>query len=87
MLGRAYTLVLPMTVIRVDDGYVVENTATQITNDRKDVTHTVTNPLAPINPAKDVIVTVGSDSVDGDPTIVFTITNTSSVDPDTGVGA
>ncbi|RIY27333.1 hypothetical protein CJI51_00935, partial [Bifidobacteriaceae bacterium WP021] len=44
LLGQDYTIVLPMTVKQVKDGYVVKNTATQITNDRKDVTNTVTNP-------------------------------------------
>lgn len=65
LLGHDYTVVMPMTVIKVTDGYVVENTATQVTNDQRDMTNTVTNPLEPINPSKDVTVQVGGDSVDG----------------------
>ena len=65
LLGHDYTVVMPMSVIKVTDGYVVENTATQVTNDQRDVTNTVTNPLEPINPSKDVTVQVGGDSVDG----------------------
>ena len=65
LLGHDYTVVMPMTVIKVTDGYVVENTATQVTNDQRDMTNTVANPLEPINPSKDVTVQVGGDSVDG----------------------
>ena len=65
LLGQQYQIVLPYTVVKVTDGYVVENTATQITNDRKDVTNTVSNPLKPINPSKDVTIKVGGDSMDG----------------------
>ncbi len=43
----------------------MENTATQVTNDRRDKTNTVTNPLKEINPTKDVTVQVGGDSIDG----------------------
>ncbi|WP_343014188.1 LPXTG cell wall anchor domain-containing protein, partial [Bifidobacterium longum] len=57
--------VMPMTVTKVKDGHTVENTATQVTNDRRDKTNTVTNPLKEINPKKDVTVKVGGDSVDG----------------------
>ncbi|MUH60356.1 adhesin isopeptide-forming adherence domain-containing protein [Bifidobacterium sp. GSD1FS] len=35
LLGQEYTVVLPMTVTKVTDGYVVKNTATQIVNDVK----------------------------------------------------
>ena len=65
LLGQQYQIILPYTVIKVTDGYVVKNTATQITNDRKDVTNTVSNPLKLINPAKDVTVKVGGESVSG----------------------
>ena len=65
LLGQDYTIVLPMTVKQVKDGYVVKNTATQITNDRKDVTNTVTNPLKVINPKKDVTVKVNGESANG----------------------
>jgi len=65
LLGHRYQLILPMTVTKVTDGYTVTNQATQITNDTKDVTNIVTNPLKPVNPSKDVTVSVGGDSVDG----------------------
>lgn len=65
LLGQEYTVVLPMTVTKVTDGYVVENTATQIVNDVKKDTNTVTNPLKPINPVKDVVLKVNGDSVNG----------------------
>ncbi|WP_240680364.1 LPXTG cell wall anchor domain-containing protein [Alloscardovia theropitheci] len=65
VLGQKYTVVLPMKVAKVTDGYVVKNTATQITNERTDVTNTVTNPLKDINPRKDVTVNVNGDSVNG----------------------
>lgn len=65
LLGHTYTVVLPMTVIKVTDGYVVSNTATQITNGKRDVTNTVSNPVKPVNPSKDVVVSVGGDSVNG----------------------
>ncbi|RBP98889.1 hypothetical protein CRD59_06840 [Bifidobacterium xylocopae] len=64
VLGHRYQLVLPVTVVNVKDGYEVKNTATQVTNGREDVTNTVVNPLAPVNPHKDVVVEVGGGSVD-----------------------
>ena len=65
LTGAEYTVVLPMTVTKVTDGYVVKNTATQIVNDVKKDTNTVTNPLKPINPVKDVVLKVNGDSVNG----------------------
>ncbi len=65
LLGHTYQVIMPMTVIKVKDGYMVENTATQVTNDKRDKTNTVTNPLKHINPTKDVTVQVGGDSIDG----------------------
>ncbi|KFI63016.1 LPXTG cell wall anchor domain-containing protein [Bifidobacterium cuniculi] len=65
LLGQEYTVVLPMTVTKVTDGYVVKNTATQIVNDVKKSTNTVANPLKPINPVKDVVLKVNGDSVNG----------------------
>ena len=44
---------------------VVENTATQIVNDLSKQTNTVSNPLKPINPSKDVTIEVGGDSANG----------------------
>ena len=65
LLGHTYQVVMPMTVTKVKDGHTVENTATQVTNDKRDKTNTVTNPLKEINPKKDVSVQVGGDSIDG----------------------
>ncbi|TPF92485.1 phage tail protein [Bifidobacterium sp. UTBIF-68] len=65
LLGRSYEIVMPYKVVKVTDGYVVKNTATQITNNVSRKTNTVSNPLKPINPVKDVTVKVGGDSIDG----------------------
>lgn len=65
LLGQHYAVTLPYTVVKVTDGYVVKNTATQIVNNVRKKTNTVSNPLKPINPKKDVTVKVGGDSVDG----------------------
>lgn len=65
LLGKKYSVILPYTVKKVTKGYVVKNQATQITDNRKAITNIVTNPLEPINPTKDVTITVGGDSVDG----------------------
>lgn len=65
LLGQRYQVVLPMTVTKVTDGYTVVNKATQITNDRKDTTNTVSNPLKEINPSKDVVVNMGDESANG----------------------
>lgn len=65
LLGHTYEVILPYTVIKVDDGYVVENTATQVVNDTRKDTNMVSNPLKPINPVKDVTVEVGGDSANG----------------------
>lgn len=56
LLGHDFTVVMPMTVTKVKDGHTVENTATQVTNDKRDKTNTVSNPLKEINPKKDVTV-------------------------------
>ena len=65
LLGHTYTVTMPMTVIKVTDGYVVRNHATQVLNKVRKDTNEVTNPLKPVNPAKDVTVKVGGDSIDG----------------------
>ena len=65
LLGTSYEVTLPMTVIKVTDDYVVTNTATQLVNDVRKDTNQVSNPLQPINPAKDVVVKVDGQSVDG----------------------
>ena len=65
LLGQKYQVVLPMTVSKVTNGYVVKNQATQITNDRKDTTNVVSNPLKEVNPSKDVVVNMGDESANG----------------------
>ncbi|WP_241736884.1 LPXTG cell wall anchor domain-containing protein [Bifidobacterium dentium] len=65
LLGQAYSVVMPYTVIKVTDGYTVKNKAIQITNDLSKETNEVSNSLKPINPAKDVTVKVGGESIDG----------------------
>ena len=63
LLGHTYHVLLPYTVVKVDDGVVVENTATQITNDMNKQTNTVKNPLHDLNPHKDVVIKVGDKSI------------------------
>ena len=65
LLGHTYTVTMPMTVIKVTDGHVVRNKATQVLNKIRKDTNEVTNPLKPINPAKDVTVKVGGASANG----------------------
>lgn len=65
LLGHTYTVTMPMTVIKVTDGYTVKNKATQVLNKIRKDTNEVTNPLKPINPAKDVTVKVGGVSANG----------------------
>ena len=65
LLGHTYTVTMPMTVIKVTDGYTVKNKATQVLNKIRKDTNEVTNPLKPINPVKDVTVKVGGASVNG----------------------
>ena len=65
LLGQHYAVTLPYTVVKVTDGYVVKNTATQIVNNVRKKTNTVSNPLKTINPKKDVTVKVGGASANG----------------------
>ena len=65
LLGRTYDLVLPYTVIRAETGHVVRNQATQIVNNLHKTTNVVTNPVKPLNPAKDVVAAVGGGSAHG----------------------
>ena len=65
LLGHTYTVSMPMTVIKATDGHVVRNKATQVFDRIRKDTNEVTNPLKPINPAKDVTVKVGGESIDG----------------------
>ncbi|MDF7640280.1 LPXTG cell wall anchor domain-containing protein [Bifidobacterium sp. ESL0784] len=65
LLGQRYHIVMPYKVQKVSDGYVVKNKAVQVENTIRKETNEVGNPLKPINPAKDVIVQVGGESVNG----------------------
>ena len=65
LLGQEYQVVMPYKVVKVTDGYVVRNKAIQVTNNTTVETNEVSNPLKPINPAKDVTVRVGGASVNG----------------------
>lgn len=65
LLGHTYTVTMPMTVIKATDGHVVRNKATQVFDRIRKDTNEVTNPLKPINPAKDVTVKVGGASANG----------------------
>jgi adhesin isopeptide-forming family sspB-C2 type protein/fimbrial isopeptide formation D2 family protein len=65
LLGQDYQVILPVKVIKVDDGHTITNQATQITNSEKKVTNVVANPLTEINPRKDVVVNVGAESANG----------------------
>lgn len=65
LLGHTYTVTMPMTVIKATDGYTVKNKATQVLDRIRKDTNEVTNPLKPINPAKDVTVKVGGASANG----------------------
>lgn len=52
LLGQTYQVVMPYKAI-------------QVTNDTTVETNEVSNPLKPVNPAKDVTVKVGGESIDG----------------------
>uniref|UniRef100_UPI003F5D2D7D LPXTG cell wall anchor domain-containing protein n=1 Tax=Bifidobacterium breve TaxID=1685 RepID=UPI003F5D2D7D len=65
LLGQEYRIVMPYKVVKVEDGYTVRNKAIQVTNDLTRETNEVSNPLKEINPAKDVTVKVGGESIDG----------------------
>lgn len=66
ILGQRYTIVMPATVIRVEeDGAKVDNVATEIVDDQRYLTNKVTNELKRINPSKDVVINVGQASANG----------------------
>ncbi|WP_241747606.1 LPXTG cell wall anchor domain-containing protein [Bifidobacterium dentium] len=65
LLGQAYQVVMPYTVVKVTDGYTVKNKAIQVTNNTTVETNEVSNELKPINPSKDVTVHVGGESING----------------------
>lgn len=65
LLGRVYDVVMPYKVIKVTDGKIVNNSATQIINDVRKQTNTVSNELKTVNPSKDVVVKVNGQSVNG----------------------
>ena len=65
LLGHSYVLVIPFKVIKADKGHVVKNQAVQVTNSVRKATNQVHTPLAPLNPAKDVVVKVNGESSNG----------------------
>ncbi|WEV46999.1 LPXTG cell wall anchor domain-containing protein [Bifidobacterium sp. ESL0690] len=65
LLGQCYHITLPYVVQKITDGYVVKNKVTQVENNVRKKSNQVSNPLKPINPAKDVVVMVGGESVNG----------------------
>ncbi|MDF7665649.1 LPXTG cell wall anchor domain-containing protein [Bifidobacterium sp. ESL0745] len=65
LLGQHYHITIPYTVQKVADGYVVKNKAVQVENALRKESNEVSNPLKPMNPAKDVVVKVGGGSVNG----------------------
>lgn len=65
LLGQEYQVVMPYTVVKVEDDYVVKNKAIQVTNNTTVETNEVSNPLKPVNPVKDVTIKVGGASVNG----------------------
>lgn len=71
LLGQTYQVVMPYKVVKVKDGYTVRNKAIQVTNDTTVETNEVSNPLKPVNPAKDVTVKVGGRSVYKDRTFLY----------------
>ncbi|KIS05184.1 cell surface antigen [Streptococcus equi subsp. zooepidemicus Sz12is] len=64
LLGKQYWIYLPTTVKKVTDGYVIENTALQNTENMILKTRIVSNPEKEITPDKDVTIDVGGESVD-----------------------
>lgn len=64
LLGKEYWIYLPTTVKKVTDGYVIENTALQNTENMMLKTRIVSNPEKEITPDKDVTIDVGGESVD-----------------------
>ena len=52
MLGTSYEVSLPMTVIKVTDGHIVKNKATQVVNDTRKDTNEVANPSNPSTPPR-----------------------------------
>lgn len=64
LLGHTYTVIMPMTVKKVTDGYVAKNKAAQLVNNMWKMTNEVANPLKEINPHKDVTVVVDGKSRD-----------------------
>lgn len=65
LLGYRYQIVLPMKVIRVRNGYTIQNQAIENIDGINYDTNWVYNPPAEINPRKDVVVNVGDASVNG----------------------
>ncbi len=56
LLGKKYWVTMPATVTKADAGHVIENNATQNIQNSYATTKVVSNPLAAIDPTKDVVV-------------------------------
>lgn len=67
LLGEFYYVTIPTTVIKEQDGYVIENQARENLENSHKQTKIVSNPLKDIDPKKDVVVSpaTGDDSIDG----------------------
>lgn len=56
LLGQQYFVTLPAVVTKADAGHVITNTARQNIQNTMFVTKTVSNPVAPIDPSKDLVI-------------------------------
>ena len=66
LMGKFYSIMIPATVIKDQDGYVIKNQAVQNLENTHQSTRIVSNPLKAINPKKDVVVEAGKgDSING----------------------
>lgn len=65
LLGQQFWITIPATVTRELDGYVIENQAVQNLENMTQHTRIVSNPLTDINPSKDVVASIGGESIDG----------------------
>ncbi|MEW4402880.1 LPXTG cell wall anchor domain-containing protein [Enterococcus sp. AN402] len=63
LLGKQYWVYLPTKVKKVTDGYAIENSALQNTENMVLKTRIVSNPENEITPNKDVTITVGGQSI------------------------
>jgi adhesin isopeptide-forming family sspB-C2 type protein/fimbrial isopeptide formation D2 family protein len=65
LLGAHYYVTIPTTVIKEQDGYVIENQARENLENSHKQTKIVSNPLKDIDPKKDVVLNPGDDSING----------------------